>query len=130
MRLRREAAETRGVLWLKRHRAGVGVSENEFWAAMWALLLGALLGAKALFVALGWEHYVRGELSFWADFQVGFVFFGGLAGALFAGVRGLDFVPRSRLLRRRAAAWPRARPGRLLLRRLLSRPGWAPLAAL
>ena len=85
------------VLWLARHRAGMGVSENEFWAAMWALLVGALLGAKALFVALGWEHYARGDLRFWADFQVGFVFFGGLAGAVLAGaafaaLRGLDFV--------------------------------------
>jgi phosphatidylglycerol:prolipoprotein diacylglycerol transferase len=85
------------VLWLKRHRAGMGASENEFWAGMWALLLGALVGAKALFLALGWEHYARGELRFWADFQVGFVFFGGLGGALLAGAafaawRQLDFV--------------------------------------
>jgi phosphatidylglycerol:prolipoprotein diacylglycerol transferase len=85
------------VLWLKRHRGGLGVSENEFWAAMWALLLGGVVGAKALFLLLGWEHYARGELRFWADFGVGFVFFGGLAGAalaggLFAWLRGLDFV--------------------------------------
>jgi phosphatidylglycerol:prolipoprotein diacylglycerol transferase len=85
------------VLWLKRHRDGIGVSENEFWAAMWTLLLGGLIGAKALFVALGWEHYARGDLHFWADFRVGFVFFGGLAGALvaggaFAALRKLDFV--------------------------------------
>jgi phosphatidylglycerol---prolipoprotein diacylglyceryl transferase len=85
------------VLWLKRHREGLGVSENEFWAAMWALLAGAVIGAKALFVGLGWEHYAQGELRFWADFRIGFVFFGGLAGAaiagaLFAAARGLDFV--------------------------------------
>jgi len=85
------------VLWLKRHREGLGVSENEFWAAMWTLLLGAVIGAKALFLALGWEHYARGELRFWADFRVGFVFFGGLAGAavagaIFAAARRLDFV--------------------------------------
>lgn len=85
------------VLWLLRHRQGLGVTENEFWAAMWTLLIGALLGAKALFVALGWEHYARGELHFWADFRTGFVFFGGLIGALLAGLgfaaaRRLDFV--------------------------------------
>jgi len=85
------------VLWLKRHRDGLGVSENEFWAAMWTILLGGIVGAKLLFVALGWEHYARGELSFWGDFGVGFVFFGGLAGAalagaIFAAVRKLDFV--------------------------------------
>jgi phosphatidylglycerol:prolipoprotein diacylglycerol transferase len=85
------------VVWLERHRAGIGVTENEFWAAMWALLAGGMVGAKALFVALGWEHYARGELRFWADFSVGFVFFGGLlgavlAGAIFARLRRLDFM--------------------------------------
>jgi phosphatidylglycerol:prolipoprotein diacylglycerol transferase len=85
------------VLWLRSHHRSIGVSENEFWAAMWVLLFGAIVGAKALFVVLGWEHYVRGELRFLADFQTGFVFFGGLVGALLAGVtfaaaRGLDFM--------------------------------------
>jgi phosphatidylglycerol:prolipoprotein diacylglycerol transferase len=85
------------VLWLERHRGGIGVTENEFWAAMWALLAGGIVGAKALFVALGWEHYARGELRFWADFSVGFVFFGGLLGALLAGavfarLRRLEFI--------------------------------------
>jgi len=85
------------VVWLRRHHEAMGVSENEFWAAMWTLLVGGIVGAKVLFLALGWEHYARGELHFWADFRTGFVFFGGLvgaalAGAVFAAVRGLDFV--------------------------------------
>lgn len=85
------------VLWLMRHRRGLGVGENEFWAAMWVLLLGGLLGAKGLFVVLGWEHYARGELHPWRDLRVGFVFFGGLigaalAGGVFAAARRLDFV--------------------------------------
>ncbi len=85
------------VIWLARQRRGLGVSENEFWAAMWLLLLGGIIGAKLLFLALGWEHYARGELSFWGDFGTGYVFFGGLAGAalagaLFAAARGLDFA--------------------------------------
>ena len=85
------------VLWLKAHRDGLGLSENAFWAAMWTLLLGGVVGAKAFFVALGWEHYARGELRFWADFDVGFVFFGGLLGAALAGGafarwHGLGFV--------------------------------------
>ena len=84
------------VLWLHRHREHLGVSEGEFWAAMWVLLAGGVVGAKLLFLWLGWEHYARGELRFWADFRVGFVFFGGLlgaaaAGALFAWWRGLSF---------------------------------------
>lgn len=85
------------VLWLKAHRARLGVSENEFWAALWLMLFGAIVGAKALFVYLGWEHYARGELRLWADFRVGFVFFGGLIGAAvtaaaFAWWRGLEFL--------------------------------------
>lgn len=85
------------VLWLRRHREGLGVSENEFWAAMWTLLVGGVIGAKALFLVLGWEHFARGELSLWTDVRVGFVFFGGLAGAviagaLFAAVRRHSFV--------------------------------------
>jgi phosphatidylglycerol:prolipoprotein diacylglycerol transferase len=91
------AACVAAVLWLERHRDGIGVSENEFWAAMWTLLAGGIVGAKAMFVGLGWEHYARGELRFWADFSVGFVFFGGLfgavlAGAIFARIRRLDFA--------------------------------------
>ncbi len=74
-----------------------GAPENEFWAAMWALLAGGIVGAKALFVVLGWEHYARGDLRFWADFSVGFVFFGGLlgavlTGAVFARLRRLEFM--------------------------------------
>ena len=63
-----------GVLWLKRHREGLDLSENEFWAAMWTLLAGGLIGAKLLFVVLGWQHYARGELRLFADFHTGFVF--------------------------------------------------------
>lgn len=85
------------VLWLHRQRRALGVGDGEFWAAMWTLLLGGIAGGKALFVVLGWQHYARGELRFWADFGVGFVFIGGLigaiaAGALFAAWRGLGFV--------------------------------------
>src|SRR5260370_39369141 len=85
------------VLWLKRHREKMGLTENAFWAGVWTMLLGATVGAKVLFVALGWEHYARGELRLWADFGVGFVFFGGLVGAAAAGgafarLRSLSFV--------------------------------------
>jgi phosphatidylglycerol:prolipoprotein diacylglycerol transferase len=84
------------VLWLRRHRPGLGLTENEFWAALWLLVAGAVIGAKGLFVVLGWRHYASGELRFWADFGTGFVFFGGLLGALaaalgFARWRGLGF---------------------------------------
>ncbi len=91
------AGAVTAVLWLLRHHRGLGLSENEFWAAIWTLLIGGIAGAKILFLILGWEHYARGELRFWADFGIGFVFFGGLLGAaaaglIFARVRGLGFV--------------------------------------
>src|SRR5260370_21530496 len=75
------AACITAVLWLKRHREKMGLTENAFWAGVWTMLLGATVGAKVLFVALGWEHYARGELRLWADFGVGFAFFGRLLGA-------------------------------------------------
>jgi len=85
------------VLWLLRHHNNLGITQNEFWASIWTLVIGAIAGAKLLFLILGWEHYARGELRFWVDFDVGFVFFGGLLGAILAGlifarIRGLSFM--------------------------------------
>jgi len=45
---------------------------------------------------LGWRHYATGELRFWGDFRTGYIFFGGLVGAvatgsLFAWYRRLNF---------------------------------------
>jgi phosphatidylglycerol:prolipoprotein diacylglycerol transferase len=84
------------VLWLKTKRERMGLSENEFWAAIWCMLAGALIGAKGLFVILGWEHYATGQMNFWGDFRTGFVFFGGLIGAALVGLvfgwaKGLSF---------------------------------------
>jgi phosphatidylglycerol:prolipoprotein diacylglycerol transferase len=73
------------IAWLRRHHRRMGLTENEFWAALWQIVGGAIVGAKALFAGLGWQHYADGELRFWADFGTGFVFFGGLLGAALAG---------------------------------------------
>ena len=91
------AGAVTAVIWLLRHHNDLGLSQNEFWASIWTLLIGAAAGAKILFLILGWEHYAHGELRFWADFDTGFVFFGGLLGAacaglIFARFRGLSFV--------------------------------------
>ena len=74
------------IFWLRRHHKKIGVTENEFWAALWLMTLAGVAGAKGLFVWLGWEHYASGELRLWRDFGTGFVFFGGLVGALIAGL--------------------------------------------
>jgi phosphatidylglycerol:prolipoprotein diacylglycerol transferase len=73
------------IVWLRRHHRAMGLSTNEFWAALWLIVFGAVVGAKILFVVLGWKHFASGELRFWADFGTGFVFFGGLVGAALAG---------------------------------------------
>ena len=79
------AGAVTAIAWLRRHHRAMGLSENEFWAALWLIVAGAVIGAKALFVLLGWHHFASGELRFWADFSSGFVFFGGLIGAALAG---------------------------------------------
>lgn len=79
------AGAVTAIAWLRRHHRAMGLTENEFWAALWLIVAGAVVGAKALFVALGWHHFASGELRFWADFGTGFVFFGGLIGAALAG---------------------------------------------
>jgi phosphatidylglycerol:prolipoprotein diacylglycerol transferase len=84
------------MVWLWRNHKKLGVTENEFWAALWLMSLGGIVGAKGVFVWLGWEHYASGELDLWRDFSTGFVFFGGLVGAMvaglaFAAVRKLSF---------------------------------------
>jgi phosphatidylglycerol:prolipoprotein diacylglycerol transferase len=84
------------ILWLMARHREIGVSENEFWTGMWLTFLGGVVGAKAFFLVLGWHHYAIGELHFWSNFGTGFVFFGGLLGALatgaiFAWWRGLNF---------------------------------------
>ncbi len=71
--------------WLRRHHRAMGLTENEFWAALFFVVGAGVVGAKGLFVSLGWHHYAEGELRFWADFGTGFVFFGGLIGAVLAG---------------------------------------------
>ena len=73
------------ILQVLRCRREMGLSENQLWAALWLMVAGGVVGAKGLFVALGWHHYASGEMRFWADFGAGFVFFGGLLGALLAG---------------------------------------------
>jgi phosphatidylglycerol:prolipoprotein diacylglycerol transferase len=73
------------ILWLRARHCEIGISENEFWAGMWLTFLGGIVGAKTLFVILGWHHYAIGELHYWSNFGTGFIFFGGLLGALATG---------------------------------------------
>ncbi len=79
------AGAVTAIAWLRGHYRSMGLAENQFWCALWLIVAGAVIGAKTLFVILGWRHFANGELRFWADFGSGFVFFGGLIGAVLAG---------------------------------------------
>lgn len=71
------------------HRRAMGLDEDRFWNLVTAIVIGALLGGKILYIALYWGEFgvtfaerLRGAL---ADIRYGFVFYGGLIGALALG---------------------------------------------
>jgi len=82
------------VLYLFRRRAWTGLSEDQLWGLVYAVFIGALLGGKLAYAAAAWSS--GGNL--WAalsDVRYGFVFYGGVAGALglglaFAWGKGFD----------------------------------------
>ncbi|MDE2237465.1 MAG: prolipoprotein diacylglyceryl transferase, partial [Elusimicrobia bacterium] len=81
------AAYLVGISWLKSQAARMpGMDENKFWTLIYGIFFGAILGGKLLFMALEWRLYWDGELGIFRDFRYGFVFFGGLLGALAAGL--------------------------------------------
>lgn len=74
------------IMWLKARSARMpGMTEDKFWRLIYGLFFGAIMGGKLLFMALEWRAYASGQLRVLADFRYGFVFFGGLLGALGMG---------------------------------------------
>lgn len=74
-----------GILWLKSQIPFMpNMNEDKFWKLVYALFAGAILGGKFLYLALNLEH-LEGGLQFFKDFRYGFVFFGGLLGAMLTG---------------------------------------------
>ena len=75
-----------GILWLKSQIPDMpGMNEDKFWILIYGLFFGAIMGGKLLFMAVEWRQYATGQLSFFGDFRFGFVFFGGLIGAMIMG---------------------------------------------
>ncbi|MCX5788082.1 MAG: prolipoprotein diacylglyceryl transferase [Elusimicrobia bacterium] len=74
-----------GILWLKRRREKMGLSEDRFWSLIYACFAGAVLGGKLMFIAINRHAYASGELGFFRDFRYGFVFYGGFIGICIAG---------------------------------------------
>ncbi len=73
------------ILWLKRRRGAMGLSEERFWELIYRLFFGAIAGGKLLFMLLNWQSFASGELHLLRDFRYGFVFFGGFLGAVAMG---------------------------------------------
>lgn len=74
------AAYVAGILWLKRRREEMGLSEDAFWDLVYWLFGGALLGGK-----LGYAIVERDATVLWRAPRYGFVFYGGFLGAALAG---------------------------------------------
>lgn len=74
------AAYLVGISWLNSRRSEMGLSEGDFWDLIYWLFGGALLGGKLAYAAVE-----RDPSRLWRDLRYGFVFYGGLLGALLAG---------------------------------------------
>ncbi len=75
-----------GILWLKAQIPDMpGMTEEKFWTMVYGLFFGAIAGGKLLFLVVEWRAFMNGELSLFRDFRYGFVFFGGLLGAIGMG---------------------------------------------
>lgn len=91
------AAYLGAIYWLKHRLVPGRMKEQDFWAAIYCLFFGALAGGKLLYVLVEWPRFASGELGFIRDFRYGFVYFGGLIGALamglaFARRKGIPFL--------------------------------------
>lgn len=82
------------ILWLRSRSSRMpGMTEDKFWTLVYGLFFGAVMGGKLLFLAVEWRAVASGEVRILGDFRYGFVFFGGVLGAMLMGallVRRLD----------------------------------------
>lgn len=75
-----------GIYWLKRQMRWMpGMNEAKFWNLAYALFFGAILGGKLLYVLVNLEEFRSGSIRWLRDFRYGFVFYGGLLGAVATG---------------------------------------------
>jgi phosphatidylglycerol:prolipoprotein diacylglycerol transferase len=79
------------ISWAAKHRQRMGLSEDRFWSLVYWLFGGILLGAKLAYVLVE-----RDVTLLWRDPRYGFVFYGGVAGCVVAGLiarkrLGIDF---------------------------------------
>ncbi len=76
-----------GILWLKSQiRWMPDMNEDRFWTLVYAVFFGAIAGGKILYVLVSWDQFASDPWTIVTDFRYGFVFFGGLIGALLMGL--------------------------------------------
>jgi phosphatidylglycerol:prolipoprotein diacylglycerol transferase len=73
------------ILWLKSQMAELKLGEKRFWRLIYCLFFGAIAGGKLFYWAVSYREILDGRLSIIGDFRYGFVFFGGVLGALAMG---------------------------------------------
>ncbi|MBI3549395.1 MAG: prolipoprotein diacylglyceryl transferase [Elusimicrobia bacterium] len=74
-----------GIYWLKSRLVPGRLSESTFWSGIYWLFFGAIGGGKLLYVLLELPRFLSGEIHLVRDFRFGFVFYGGLIGAVAMG---------------------------------------------
>lgn len=74
-----------GITFLSARRARMGLSEQGFWSLIYWLFGGALVGGKLLYLLVELPALLSGELSLVRDLRFGFVFYGGVLGAMAGG---------------------------------------------
>lgn len=70
------------ISWLWTRRGDIGLTEDEFWSLIWRVFFGAILGGKILFLIVEWQSLASGAVPWTGVLRYGFVFFGGLCGAI------------------------------------------------
>ena len=77
-----------GVIYLRRN-ASLRIEPDKFWNLIFAILVGAILGGKIFYAAAFWDSFgytfIERITNVIKDFRYGFVFYGGLMGAVLAG---------------------------------------------
>lgn len=75
-----------GIVWLESQRPAMELTEDQFWTLIYWVFFGALAGSKLLFLAVENKALIAGDLHPLRDFRFGFVFFGGVIGAIVVGM--------------------------------------------
>ncbi|HUT85504.1 MAG TPA: prolipoprotein diacylglyceryl transferase [Elusimicrobiales bacterium] len=78
------------LVYLSLHRKQMQLESNTLWNLITVIIISALLGGKLLYILMFWKDFgttfFERLINTVKEFRFGFVYFGGLAGALFSGI--------------------------------------------